>query len=148
LIRWCSRSGESGDVVKSTTRFVGFQSQGETQWPDHVLPRIELSGGSIVDRVRWDRIDLDLLSKRTETISRAVVIPFIPLLLMLAARNSLEFGACSSATTSTPGHRCRTDENGVGDFGEITRAFAALIRSQPSTRLWGDALTREMFGTI
>ncbi len=77
------------DVVKSTTRFVGFQSQGETLWPDHVLPRIELSDGSIVDRVRRDRIDLELLSKRTETISRVVVIPFIPLLLMLAARNSL-----------------------------------------------------------
>jgi hypothetical protein len=45
-------------------------------------------------------------------------------------------------------HRCRTNENGLGDFGEITRAFAALIRSQQCTRKSSDAPTRGLFGIV
>src|SRR5437899_385646 len=41
-----------------------------------------------------------------------------------------ESSACSTATSSTQSRRRRTNENGLGDFGEITRAFVALLRSQ------------------
>jgi hypothetical protein len=44
--------------------------------------------------------------------------------------------------------RCRTNKNSVGDFRDITRTFAALIRSQLTTCLSRDAPTRGMLGTI
>jgi len=62
---------------------------------------------------------------------------------------ALESSACSSATTSqTQAHRGRTNKNSVGDFGEITRAFVALFRSQQCTCKSSDALMRGMIGIV
>jgi len=55
---------------------------------------------------------------------------------------------CSSATTATQSRRSRTNGNGLGDFGEITRAYVAVVRSQQSTCQSSDALTRGMFGIV
>jgi hypothetical protein len=74
------------DVVRLTSKFVHYQSIGETEWPQKVLPDIKLPG---LERVLRDAADLDLLSRRTEVVSRLVILPFIPLMLLVLARHEV-----------------------------------------------------------
>jgi hypothetical protein len=74
------------DVVRLTEKFVRFQSMGQTSWPKKVLPVVVIED---VEPVLCDATDLALLSSRTETVSRLVILPFVPLLLLLLARHEL-----------------------------------------------------------
>jgi hypothetical protein len=74
------------DVVRLTAKFVRYQSIGETIWPDRVLPMVDIPR---MERVLRDTTDLALLSRRTEAVSKLVILPFIPLLLLALARHDV-----------------------------------------------------------
>jgi len=74
------------DVVRLTAKFVHFQSKGETHWPSDALPKVTIEH---MERVLRDTTDLVLLSRRTEAVSKLVILPFVPLLLLGLARHEV-----------------------------------------------------------
>jgi hypothetical protein len=74
------------DVVRLTAKFVQYQSIGQTEWPDKVLPEVKIAD---MDAVLRDTTDLELLSRRTQAVSKLVTLPFWPLLLLVLARHEI-----------------------------------------------------------
>ena len=79
----------SVDVVRLTAKFADYQAGGITKWPTEQLPSMKVKDRTLVDRALRDRLDLELIAARTAGISWVIILPFIPCLLVVLARNEI-----------------------------------------------------------